>query len=160
MITPATLSGAVDVIVVARTDEDGNVELACSPFHVRFGKLSVWAPVDRKVRVKVNGELSPFSMKVTETGEAFFVFETDEKDVPADLITSPLAQAISDSDVASGNVPSELQGMVTSARLPLSLRLTCAGTRALGSERRIWHEDAADFVRRLCGRQGAFTERR
>ena len=38
----------MDVIVVARTDDEGNVELACSPFHVRFGKLSVWAPVDRK----------------------------------------------------------------------------------------------------------------
>ena len=52
-------------------------------------------------------------MKVTETGEAFFVFETDEKNVPEELITSPLAQAISDSDVASGNVPSELQGLTS-----------------------------------------------
>ena len=51
VVTPATLSGAVDVIVVARTDDAGEVQLACSPFHVRFGKLSVWAPVDRKVRV-------------------------------------------------------------------------------------------------------------
>ena len=66
-----------------------------------------------QVRVKVNGEMVPFSMKVTETGEAFFVFETNEADVPADLLTSPLAEAVSDSDVASGRVPSELKGIGT-----------------------------------------------
>lgn len=33
--------------------------------------------------------IAPFSMKVGETGEAFFVFETDE-DVPPDLLTSPV----------------------------------------------------------------------
>lgn len=49
-INPATLSGAIDVIVVERQDEEtGETELACSPFHVRFGKLSVLRPVDRKV---------------------------------------------------------------------------------------------------------------
>lgn len=50
-INPATLSGAIDVIVVETTTKDGNTELACSPFHVRYGKLSVLRPVDRKVRV-------------------------------------------------------------------------------------------------------------
>jgi phosphatidate phosphatase LPIN len=34
-INPATLSGAIDVVVVE--DENGN--LSCSPFHVRFGKF-------------------------------------------------------------------------------------------------------------------------
>lgn len=33
----------------------------------------------------------PFSMKIGEAGEAFFVFETDS-DVPDDLITSPLLE--------------------------------------------------------------------
>lgn len=47
-INPATLSGAIDVIVVERTDETG-VTLAASPFHVRFGKLSVLRPIDKKV---------------------------------------------------------------------------------------------------------------
>lgn len=37
-------------------------------------------------------------MKVGETGEAFFVFETDE-DVPADLQTSPLSGPLSDDGV-------------------------------------------------------------
>lgn len=49
-INPATLSGAIDVIVIEHTDaKTGAVELACSPFHVRFGKLSVLRPTDRTV---------------------------------------------------------------------------------------------------------------
>lgn len=40
----------------------------------------------------MNGEEIPYSMKVGDAGEAFFVFETDE-DVPQDLITSPILQA-------------------------------------------------------------------
>lgn len=44
-----------------------------------------------QVDVFVNGQLVPFSMKIGEAGEAFFVFETDD-DVPADLITSPIIQ--------------------------------------------------------------------
>lgn len=44
-INPATLSGAIDVVVV----EQPGGELACSPFHVRFGKLSVLRPQEKKV---------------------------------------------------------------------------------------------------------------
>lgn len=45
-INPATLSGAIDIVVVEQPDG----ELACSPFHVRFGKLSVLMPQEKKVR--------------------------------------------------------------------------------------------------------------
>lgn len=45
-LNPATLSGAIDIIVVKQ--QDG--ELACSPFHVRFGKLSVLMPQEKKVQ--------------------------------------------------------------------------------------------------------------
>ncbi|KAI8330887.1 lipin, N-terminal conserved region-domain-containing protein [Chlamydoabsidia padenii] len=45
-INPATLSGAVDIVVVEQKDGD----LACSPFHVRFGKLSLLMPQEKKVR--------------------------------------------------------------------------------------------------------------
>lgn len=57
-INPATLSGAIDVIVVSskrpsdQADQpEGTLveDLACSPWHVRFGKLSVLRPVERKV---------------------------------------------------------------------------------------------------------------
>ena len=37
----------------------------------------------------MNGSPIPFSMKIGDAGEAFFVFETDE-DIPDDLVTSPL----------------------------------------------------------------------
>lgn len=36
-INPATLTGAIDVIIVEQ--EDGSY--VCSPFHVRFGKIGV-----------------------------------------------------------------------------------------------------------------------
>ena len=41
----ATLSGAIDVIVVEQESGD----LACSPFHVRFGKFSLLLPSEKKV---------------------------------------------------------------------------------------------------------------
>ena len=64
-INPSTLTGAIDVIVIrhppsppsstssASPDSD---TYACSPFHVRFGKLQVLRPTDKKVR------LSPVSI--------------------------------------------------------------------------------------------------
>lgn len=47
-INPATLSGAIDIVVVEQQDGD----LACSPFHVRFGKLSVLMPQEKRVRTE------------------------------------------------------------------------------------------------------------
>ncbi|OAV95403.1 hypothetical protein PTTG_05454 [Puccinia triticina 1-1 BBBD Race 1] len=104
-INPATLSGAIDVIVVenkrpaSKEKKDDSpseelIDLACSPWHVRFGKLSVLRPVERKVRILINGEPAPFSMKIGDTGEAFFVFETDVEDLPDDLQTSPLVSPV------------------------------------------------------------------
>ncbi|XP_044719969.1 LNS2 (Lipin/Ned1/Smp2) domain-containing protein [Hirsutella rhossiliensis] len=69
-INPATLSGAIDVIVVEH--EDGS--LSCSPFHVEF---------------RINGVKQEYSMKLGEGGEAFFVFETTDT-IPESLQTSPL----------------------------------------------------------------------
>lgn len=67
--------------------EDGT--LACSPFHVRFGKFSLLRPYEKKVEFTVNGEKQPYSMKLGEGGEAFFVFETSD-DIPDSLQTSPV----------------------------------------------------------------------
>lgn len=109
-INPSTLNGAIDVIVVEReveTEEkvrhaDGTetlerrhtTELAASPFHVRFGKLSVLRPNERKVTLHLNGspEPLPFAMKVGENGEAFFVMKIDDtgEGVPKSLVTSPI----------------------------------------------------------------------
>lgn len=84
-INPATLSGAIDVIVVQL--EDGS--LACSPFHVRFGKFSLLRPSEKKVEFKVNGVRQNYAMKLGDGGEAFFVFETYEQ-IPESLQTSPV----------------------------------------------------------------------
>ena len=89
-INPATLSGAIDVIVVQ--NEDGT--LSCSPFHVRFGKFSLLRPSEKKVEFKVNGVKQSYSMKLGEGGEAFFVFETTEN-IPQSMQTSPLVSPAS-----------------------------------------------------------------
>ncbi|KAL7810126.1 LNS2 domain-containing protein [Trichoderma gracile] len=89
-INPATLSGAIDVIVVER--EDGT--LACSPFHVRFGKFSLLRPYEKKVEFRINGVKQPYSMKLGEGGEAFFVFETSDS-IPESMQTSPLVSPAS-----------------------------------------------------------------
>ncbi|THH19909.1 hypothetical protein EW146_g1340 [Bondarzewia mesenterica] len=91
-LNPSTLTGAIDVIVIRRATPEGEYELACSPFHVRFGKWQVLRPAEKKVNVSVNGKPIPFKMKIGDAGEAFFIFET-EGDVPDDLITSPLLEA-------------------------------------------------------------------
>lgn len=112
-INPSTLTGAIDVIVVRRSGvgENGADELACSPFHVRFGKWQVLRPVDKKVTVCVNGQEIPFSMKIGDAGEAFFVFETND-DVPEDLITSPIISAMKLGH-SSGDMQSDLSGTKT-----------------------------------------------
>lgn len=84
-INPATLSGAIDVIVVEHADGS----LACSPFHVRFGKFSLLRPYEKKVEFQVNGIKQSYAMKLAEGGEAFFVFQTSET-IPESMQTSPL----------------------------------------------------------------------
>jgi phosphatidate phosphatase LPIN len=105
-INPATLSGAIDVIVIEQ--EDGS--LACSPFHVRFGKFSLFRPSEKKVEFKVNNIKQNYSMKLGEGGEAFFVFETTDQ-IPESLQTSPLVSPAS----SPPNVSTE---QLTSSTLP------------------------------------------
>ncbi|KAJ5753239.1 hypothetical protein N7520_010156 [Penicillium odoratum] len=103
-INPATLSGAIDVIVIEQ--EDGT--LACSPFHVRFGKFSLLRPFEKKVEFKVNGIKQQYAMKLGEAGEAFFVFETTDE-IPASLQTSPLVSPASSPKVPTDDFTSSLQ---------------------------------------------------
>jgi phosphatidate phosphatase LPIN len=79
--------------------------LACSPFHVRFGKFSLLRPYEKKVEFYVNGERQDYAMKLGEGGEAFFVFETSE-DIPEDLQTSPLVSPAS----SPKSIPAERLG--------------------------------------------------
>jgi phosphatidate phosphatase LPIN len=120
-INPATLSGAIDVIVVEL--EDGT--LACSPFHVRFGKYQILRPSDKKVQFTVNGQKQDYAMKLGEGGEAFFVFETSS-DIPAEMQTSPLASPASSPE----QKPLELANSALPDVEPLELDGTTGARRA------------------------------
>jgi phosphatidate phosphatase LPIN len=65
-INPATLSGAIDIIVVEQEDGD----LASSPFHVRFGKLSVLLPQEKKVILLYTDTMTDFGGEVYTTVNA------------------------------------------------------------------------------------------
>ncbi|KAF8383356.1 lpin-1 [Pristionchus pacificus] len=85
-INPATLSGAIDVIVV----EQPNGDFHSTPFHVRFGKYGVFNYKEKYVDVSINGkEVKDIRMKLGENGIAFFVEETSGI-VPDYLVTSPV----------------------------------------------------------------------
>ncbi|PWN90511.1 LNS2-domain-containing protein [Acaromyces ingoldii] len=127
-INPATLSGAIDVIVVERQverdEDDGEggtrkvqaTELASTPFHVRFGKMSVLRPAERKVTLHLNNSPDPlpFAMKVGEAGEAFFVLELDDDEqrqgIPDDLVTSPILSATTSPAIEPSDEPQEGDG--------------------------------------------------
>ncbi|XP_053666493.1 phosphatidate phosphatase LPIN3 [Anopheles marshallii] len=87
-INGATLTGAIDVVVVEQPDGS----FLSSPFHVRFGKLGVLRSREKVVDIEVNGEPVDLQMKLGESGEAFFVEECaeDDSEVPAHMATSPI----------------------------------------------------------------------
>ncbi|XP_027858009.1 phosphatidate phosphatase LPIN2 [Xiphophorus couchianus] len=85
-LNPATLTGGIDVIVVRQPD--GSYQ--CSPFHIRFGKLGVLRSKEKIVDIEINGESVDLHMKLGDNGEAFFVEEEENMDVPAFLCTSPI----------------------------------------------------------------------
>ena len=68
-LNPATLSGAIDVIVVEHPD--GSIH--CTPFHVRFGKMKLLNPKAKVVTIEVNGKPTDLRMKMGRAGEAYFV---------------------------------------------------------------------------------------
>lgn len=126
-INPATLSGAIDVIVVE--GEDGT--LSCSPFHVRFGKYQILRPSDKKVQFTVNDTKQNYSMKLGEGGEAFFVFETSAA-IPEELQTSPLASPASSPEQR----PLEAQNQLLSEPDPLDLDGTSSRRTTVNSAER------------------------
>ncbi|KAF6213009.1 hypothetical protein GE061_010723 [Apolygus lucorum] len=90
-INAATLTGAIDVIVVEQPDGT----YTCSPFHVRFGKLGVLRSKEKIVDIEINGEPVDIHMKLGESGEAFFVEEVeygegDDERIPPHLACSPI----------------------------------------------------------------------
>ncbi|GAB0489385.1 hypothetical protein MMPV_000604 [Pyropia vietnamensis] len=65
----ATLSGAIDIIVVE--DDDG--VRRCSPFHVRFGKLQLLKSRGMAVDVWLNDVKTDLTLRLGTAGEAYFV---------------------------------------------------------------------------------------
>jgi LNS2 (Lipin/Ned1/Smp2)/lipin, N-terminal conserved region/Lipin/Ned1/Smp2 multi-domain protein middle domain len=64
----ATLSGAIDIIVIA--DERGRRH--CSPFHIRFGKLQLLKSRGLPVSVELNGVSTNLRLYLGPAGEAYF----------------------------------------------------------------------------------------
>jgi len=97
-INPATLTGAIDVIVVQQPDGT----FLTSPFHVRFGKMGVLRHREKIVDIEINGEPVDIHMKLGDSGEAFFVEEVEEEvdDIPASLATSPIPDETHPEDLA------------------------------------------------------------
>ncbi|XP_042908467.1 phosphatidate phosphatase LPIN1 isoform X1 [Parasteatoda tepidariorum] len=88
-INSATLTGAIDVIIVKQPDNT----YVCSPFHVRFGKIGVLRSREKIVDIEVNGLPVDLHMKLGESGEAFFVEPCNDVEVlPSYLATSPLPE--------------------------------------------------------------------
>ncbi|KAF2077434.1 hypothetical protein CYY_001283 [Polysphondylium violaceum] len=84
-LNAATLSGAIDILVIPQLDGS----LKCTPFHVRFGKLQLISSSEKVISIYVNNEKTNLQMKLGHAGEAFFVEETEEP-VPSVLATSPI----------------------------------------------------------------------
>jgi len=74
-INPATLTGAIDVVVVKQ--EDGTYR--CSPFHVRFGKMGLIRSKEKMVDIEINGQIvEDLHMVLGEAGEAFFLEKIED----------------------------------------------------------------------------------
>nr|XP_012149334.1 PREDICTED: phosphatidate phosphatase LPIN3 isoform X2 [Megachile rotundata] len=84
-INAATLTGAIDVVVVEQPDGS----FTCSPFHVRFGKLGVLRSREKIVDIEINGEPRQIHMKLGDSGEAFFVEEVSSDGSPTDTEIPP-----------------------------------------------------------------------
>ncbi|RDA92902.1 hypothetical protein CP533_3842 [Ophiocordyceps camponoti-saundersi (nom. inval.)] len=128
-INPATLSGAIDVIVVEH--EDGS--LSCSPFHVRFGKFSLLRPYEKKVEFRVNGVKQEYSMKLGEGGEAFFVFETTDT-IPESLRTSPLVSPANSPNLPSASALQDPDPLELNADLPTINRPSAIALQGRGDD--------------------------
>ncbi|ODV77108.1 LNS2-domain-containing protein, partial [Suhomyces tanzawaensis NRRL Y-17324] len=90
-LNPATLSGAIDIIVIEQPDGS----LHCSPWHIRFGKFQIFKPSQKKIDLYVNDIKTDLPMKLGEGGEAFFVFETDNiNDLSLSVLTSPVISPV------------------------------------------------------------------
>jgi len=111
-LNAATLSGAIDIVVVEQPDGT----LKCTPFHVRFGKRQLINSREKTVTIYVNGEPTEMRMKLGSRGEAYFVAETKEAPPIGQMATSPIASPSLTRESSRTRIPDK--------RDPLSIPLT------------------------------------
>lgn len=70
-LNQSVLSGAMDVIAVKQ--KDGSIK--STPFYVRFGSLKIIKSKEKIVSLTVNGTQVPIKMKLSSSGDAYFVYE-------------------------------------------------------------------------------------
>lgn len=109
-LNTATLTGAIDVIVVEQADGT----LRCSPFHVRFGKLGVLRSKEKEVDIFVNNEPVELGMKLGDSGVAYFVDEEDCRTASGSDVANACAEGRSSPSLGSAASLSELHDEVAS----------------------------------------------
>eukprot|EP00242_Pyramimonas_sp_CCMP2087_P015238 CAMPEP_0198222862 /NCGR_PEP_ID=MMETSP1445-20131203/90028_1 /TAXON_ID=36898 /ORGANISM="Pyramimonas sp., Strain CCMP2087" /LENGTH=290 /DNA_ID=CAMNT_0043901523 /DNA_START=393 /DNA_END=1261 /DNA_ORIENTATION=+ len=84
------MSGAIDIVVVRQ--QDGTFR--CSPFYVRFGKYrGLFSRKERTVFLSVNGVQVEMTMRLSHSGEAYFVDPVASTGTPAidtDVFSDPV----------------------------------------------------------------------
>ncbi|KAH8291115.1 hypothetical protein KR054_008825 [Drosophila jambulina] len=121
-INAATLTGAIDVIVVEQLDG----EFQCSPFHVRFGKMGVLRSREKVVDIEINGAPVDIQMKLGDSGEAFFVEECQEdedEELPANLATSPIPNSFLQSRDKGNDTMEDISGVAADKNASEELQL-------------------------------------
>nr|UEK51521.1 lipin-like protein [Parasacculina yatsui] len=136
-INAATLTGAIDVVIVEQ--QDGT--FLTSPFHVRFGKIGVLKSKEKVVDIEINGRPVDIHMKLGESGEAFFVtpLQAGERLSSNQMATSPIPVCMSPHDRRSSS-PSDATVLVGESHSDESM----FGAAGDGDE--VSHEPSAESV--------------
>ncbi len=67
-INQSVLSGGMDIIVIKYPDDS----YKSSPFRIRFGSFKVFKAKEKIINIIVNGQKTDISMRLSESGEAYF----------------------------------------------------------------------------------------
>lgn len=77
LIIQSVLSGAMDIIVVKHPNDTYKT----SPFRIRFGTFKIFRTKEKIVDIYVNGKKSDLTMRLSESGEAYFQQEIKVKEI-------------------------------------------------------------------------------
>lgn len=96
----ATLSGAMDVIVIQ--DPDGKRQ--STPFHVRFGKLQLFKTRGIPINIEINGHRTSLRMYLGAAGEAYFYNPPPPLHVPSIDSSTDVADADTHPNINNDNI--------------------------------------------------------